>query len=279
MKFNIKITKDAFAKAYKHALEETIAKTTIKGFRKGHAPANLVLKQVGESGVIEHALQHALPDAYIKHVTDNKLEPISSPKFTPVSTEKDSDWEFAVEVAERPEVKLGDYKKAIKGLSAAAKIWTPEKGDAKAEPEKSKQQTEAETLNKIFETLLKIAKLEVSQLLIDEEVNQMLVSLMEQVGKIGMRVEDYLKAKNTTIDDIKKTYTQQAEDNLKLEFILQEITKSENIEVTDAEIETLLKDVTDLEAKKKLQTPEETSRIKSVLRRRKTIDRLITLSV
>jgi len=277
MKFTLKITQENFKKAYQHALGEAVQNTLIKGFRKGHAPNDLVIKQVGEGSLVEHALNHALPEAYIEEIKKRKLVPLTNPRFKPVTTAKDQDWEFEVEIGQRPQVTLGDYQKAIKGLGATAKIWTPAQGKPDTKPE-DKSQDEAQRLNRLFDALLKTAKLEIPSLLLEEEVNHMLTSLLDQVSKLGMKIEDYARAKNTTVEAIKAQYHSQAEANLKLEFILQEITKDLKIAVSQADLDAVLKDVTDKKAHQQLESPEEQSRIRAVLARRKTIDRLLSLS-
>ena len=86
---------------------------------------------------------------------------------------------------------------------------------------------------------------------------------------MNLSLEDYLKAVNKTLDQIKAEYSKSAEESLKLDLILLAIAQEEKIETTEEEIKKMAEIS---------QLPEsQFGRIKSVLERRKTIDLLSKL--
>ena len=278
MKFTLTIPKDQIIKTRDHVIDHLVQDTTIKGFRKGKAPRQTIISQVGETKIMEETVNHLLPQAYTQEVKAQKIKPVTYPKFKPVSVDKDKDWQFEVEVAQQPEIKLGDYKTAIKGALAKEKLWTP--GKDLETPSKDHQghdhdhqDDQKEKIDLVFSTLLNTCQLEVPQMLLDDEVNRMLSDLLDQVTKLGMSIDDYLQARNQTKDSIRKLYTKQSEESLKLEFILQAITEDLGISVTDQELVHNLPQ----SAQNKPLTPEQKVNLKLLLSRRQTIDRLLAL--
>ena len=76
---------------------------------------------------------------------------------------------------------------------------------------------------------------------------------------------------------MKKEYRQQAEKNLRLEFILTEISKDLQIKVEKEEIDKLIESVGDEKLRQKLNTPSERLIIKHNLAKRKTLDALLKM--
>ncbi len=94
-----------------HVLGDLAKDLNISGFRKGHAPAALVEKNVDPSAVQSRFLDHALNDLYFNAAQEQKLRPVAQPeinitKFVPFST-----LEFKAEVEVVGAITLPDYKK------------------------------------------------------------------------------------------------------------------------------------------------------------------------
>jgi trigger factor len=83
------------------------------GFRKGKAPASLVIQMVGKGKLFDEALEVILPVAYTELVEAKKLNPIGLPAIKLLESAEEKDWKLEVQIAERPELKLGEYKKII----------------------------------------------------------------------------------------------------------------------------------------------------------------------
>jgi trigger factor len=100
---NIKLSKEGKEKYYQKAVKEISQNLNIDGFRKGHAPANLVEAKVGKTTVLAHALDLALPETYSEAVKAEKIEPIAMPKVEIDSLE---DMSYKATCAIMPEVEV-----------------------------------------------------------------------------------------------------------------------------------------------------------------------------
>ncbi|OGD62593.1 hypothetical protein A2160_06180 [Candidatus Beckwithbacteria bacterium RBG_13_42_9] len=277
------IPKEEVKKTYGQVLSLLAKDTAVKGFRQGKAPEKLVEEKVGKSHVYEHVVQELVTGKYLEALKKHQLKPIISPKVSMVSMKDGEDWAFKATACEMPEIKLGKWEEAVKGVNATAKIWTPASGKP-ATPEskagdqvQTQPESEDKKIAKIFDALLKEAQVDLSQILIDDETNRMLSKLLDQVNKLGMTIDQYLASEHKTSDQLRQEYRELAERTLKLEFILAEIGQEKNFAVTEKEVELMIQAVPDEKSRQNLQTPEQKTYIASILRKRKTIDFLLKL--
>jgi trigger factor len=83
----------------------------IPGFRKGKVPPAVVIRRVGRDAVLDEAVRRALPGWYEAAVTDAGIATVGDPQLDlPELPEEGSPLAFSIEVAVRPEAKLGEYK-------------------------------------------------------------------------------------------------------------------------------------------------------------------------
>ena len=262
--------------AYDSTLKEAVKNITLKGFRKGKAPIKLAEQNLDKQKLYEQVIKKLLPETYDRTVKQHNLKPIISPKIEVVDLKEGKDWVFKATACEAPEVNLRDYEKIIKGELAKSKIWTPGSSqDAKAE--KSEKQSSDDKLKTVTKSLLENIKIEISDLLIDDEVNRMLSRLLDQVNRLGMTIDQYLSSKTTTADQLRANYQQQAENTLSLEFIIQAVVKDKNIKVDDKEIDKMIEATPDEKIRKQLETPMKKAYIASILAKRKALDYLTNL--
>jgi len=112
----------AFLDAIKEHVLTDLAKTVnMAGFRKGHAPAALIEKNVDQATLQNQFLDHAVNDLYVEAVTQENLRPVAQPsvevtKFVPFTA-----LEIKVAVDVVGKIKLPDYKK-IKVAKKAATV-------------------------------------------------------------------------------------------------------------------------------------------------------------
>ncbi len=262
----------------KKTQEEEISKARekleIKGFRKGKAPENLVVETLGSQRLLELTLQALVPGYYEKAVSELKLKPILTPKVQLVTAKEKEDWQIKFIACEEPTVTLGNYQEEIRKLKAAEKIWTPDKA---GQPEKTKTEKEdkEERLNQVIDWLLKNVKVEICDLLIEEEVTRRLSELIEQTQKLGLTVDQYLNSLGKTVEQIREEYTRSAQTNMALEFILSQIAEAEKITVSPQEIEKMVASAKTEEEKKSLES--QRYLLATLLRRQKTLDFLASL--
>lgn len=269
MKFTISVKWSEIENARKSIVVKHRGNTQVKGFRKGKAPTKLVENKIGEQHIIEDVLDQVLPKAYAEAITAKKLKPLTMPKITPTSIKPQQDWEFDVEIAEKPEVVLGDYKKYLK--TTLIKVKEPTKEELAKNPDHDSK------LVAIFDALLEKTKCEVPPLLIEQEVNDQLNHLVSQIEKMGITLEKYLESTKMTLDALKANYQKTATANIKLEFVLQKLIEEHKVKIEENEIDALINSIGDDHAKTHLNTPREREAIRYMLAKRKTIDILKTL--
>ncbi|HUW24025.1 MAG TPA: trigger factor [Patescibacteria group bacterium] len=246
----------------------------IKGFRKGKAPEKLVKETLGPQRLLENTLQKVVPDYYQKAIADLQLQPILTPKVQLVSAKENEAWQVKFISCEEPTVNLGNYQGEIRKLKAPEQIWTPGKG-APPEKEKSEKDNKEEKVNRAIDWLLKNTKVEICDLLTEEEVTRRLAELVEQTQKLGLTIDQYLNSLGKTVEQIREEYTRSAQANMALEFILNRIADTEKISVTPEEIEKMIATAKTDEEKKSLET--QRYLLATLVRRQKTLDFLASL--
>ena len=82
----------------------------IPGFRKGKVPPQVVIQRVGREAVMEEALREALPEWYERALLETGVIPVGDPKLDVAGFPSEGKpLSFSIEVAVRPEAKLGSY--------------------------------------------------------------------------------------------------------------------------------------------------------------------------
>ncbi len=273
----VDIPKDIISTSYDEAFKKLQENLEIEGFRKGKVPKEIAEKHLKKDSVYQELIRMILPKIYDDIVKKEGLHPVISPKIELVKAKEGEDWQIKIQVAERPVVTLGDYKKLIKEAKQNVKkgdIWTPGK-DKGTQTDEEKTKQNQELLNAVLDELLKKSKIEISELILEEELNGRLSRLVDDVEKLGMTVETYLKSKNTTIEELRKQYLSEIENIHKMEFLLNEIAEQEKIQVENAELEKLFASIKD--EKEKALAHQNAYFYAALLRKQKTLDFLLDL--
>ena len=259
-------------KTYDQVVEKALKEIEVKGFRKGKAPKNVAKQYLNKQEVTKQVLNQIFPPAYTQALQEHKLEPITAPKIEAQEIGENKDWVFKVTVAEKPKIHLGNYREEIKKTKKATpKIWTPKEGDKPSKDQAGKESPLAKTL----ETLLRVAKVEIPDLLIENETNRLVALTLEEIKKLGLTLNSYLSSVGKTPEILRKEHQKQAEETLKLEFILAEIAEKEKISVEPAEIDEFIQKAPDEKTRKALAG--QRYYLASVLRKQKTLDKLLNL--
>lgn len=91
-----------------------------------------------------------------------------------------------------------------------------------------------------LEELLKKTKVELPQILIEEEIDHMVAEVRHSAEGRGLKWEDYLVQAKTTPEDLRKKYEPEAEKRVKLRLALQHLIEQEKTEPADDEIKKVL---------------------------------------
>ncbi len=282
MKLTITLENSIVKEFYEKEVQKAIENTEIEGFRKGSAPREMVVNKIGNSHLYGDAINTLLQTYYPQALKENKIMPVSNPKVEIKEFDIEKDLEFTAEFATRPEIKMGEYKKALKDYykdktdkSQIEKLEKLKKGELKTEENKEEHDHVHMGANEIIEVLLKKSNVEIADILIEEETDRLMTRLMQQLETIKLPIEKYLKAQEKTVDDLKKEYNEIAEKNIKAEFVLSHLIVEEKVEITDKEIDDMIGAVGDKDVGEKFEDPMQRLYIKTILQKNKLISKLI----
>ncbi|MBR4236812.1 trigger factor [bacterium] len=100
--------------------------------------------------------------------------------------------------------------------------------------------------NDLYMTVVKNAKFELPEDLVEEEANYSLDKAEQQAKQYGMNLETLLKyTGGQTVEEYKATLKTQATNTLSLRFVLKEIAKAEGFTATEEELEAKYKEIAD----------------------------------
>lgn len=286
--------------AYKKALKKLGETAKMKGFRPGHVPESVLLKEFGEGYVLEQAAQEALSSAYPAIVVKEDIKAIGQPQIQIKKLALGNPLEFTAKTAVMPEIKLPDYVKiARKAFSEKADLEVTDKdledtltqirkqkaqiasfeqqkkdGIEKPEIKEIKDEDLPELTDDFVKTLgdfkdvaaftakvrenlgeekklkdkekkrvatmeevIKQIKLEIPAVMTASELQRIQVQFEGEVAQTGTKVEDYLKQIGKTIEELRKDWEPEAEKRAKLQLILNEIAKENEIKPNKHDVE------------------------------------------
>lgn len=248
--------------AQEKIIQDYAKEAEIPGFRKGNAPIDKVKEKIPQSSLVEKSLAKILPEALSSAINENKIRPAIYPKFELIKANENEAWQVRAVTCELPVVILPDYEKMIKG------------GIIKTVKEIPKEENE----QKVIKVLIEAIKIEIPKLLISEEVDARLSSLLQRIEKLGLSLEGYLGSVGKTPEKLREEYELQAKNTISIELILNEIINDRKIEVKDSQVDEAIKAASaDTKLAESLNTPEQRRFVQSVLARRAALDYLISL--
>lgn len=126
----------------------------------------------------------------------------------------------------------------------------------------------------ILQEVEKMTSVELPDILIQDELNRMLVSLQRRVADMGLLLDDYLRNQGKTLDQLKNEWRAQAEKNVRMELGLAEIARQENVTISDAELQAEIDKIADARVKKQFDAQEPKLHLRHALRQTRTLDLL-----
>lgn len=232
----------------------------ISGFRKGNAPRDVVEERINKQKLQDEILKQLLPKAYLKAIEDHKLHPIMSPKVQLQKLEEGNDWVFTAFTCEMPDVTLGDYKIAVRNVTAPAKVIVP-----------GKEQTTPK-FEDIIEALLSNAKVRIPSILLEQEADRLLAQTLDEIKRLGLTLDQYLASTKRNPQGLRAEYMTKAQNDLKLEFVLQKVAQEEQIIVEEKEVEEAIQKAKDPQERENLD--KNRYLLTSIIRQQKTLDYL-----
>jgi trigger factor len=298
----------------------------LDGFRKGHVPAPVLEKHLGEMAILGEMAERAIAHSYPHIIEEHKIEAIGHPKIEVTKIAAENPLGFTVTVAVIPSFTLPDYNKIagetnknrpgdevteeevnekikeiqtqkrayermqdlaaknavkaesgdgttdlptpesevdkgaidkdtplpeltdelVKTLGQPGQFETVEDFEAKLREHleiEKKQHNAAKHRADITDDIIEKTDITLPQVLIDSEINQMFAQMQEDLDKADLKMDDYLTHIKKTKDDMKAEWSPAAEKRAKLQLVLNEIAKAEeivpNAEAVDAQTKEL----------------------------------------
>lgn len=97
------------------AAKEVSKEHPMKGFRPGKVPVAVIAEKVGTEHLMQHALEEAIPQFFVKAAVQEGVEAINRPSVSISKVSIDGPLEFTATVDVLPAVTLGDPKKVTAG--------------------------------------------------------------------------------------------------------------------------------------------------------------------
>ena len=272
------IEKSKVAASYENIVDKVISEADIKGFRKGKAPREVVIEKMDISKIHGEVISDLLKTYYPQILKEKSIFPYSNPKLDVKEFELGNDFVFEAIVATKPEVKVGDYKKIIKKLIEEKKKALKKENEEKVKEGLEVTQTESKpTAEEIVNAISEESKVDLSELMINEETDRLLERFINQIKQLNLNVDSLLKAQNKTYDDLLQDHKKIAENNIKSEFILNEIIKDQKLEASEDEIVEFVNNLGDENLKNQLLNTSEKWYVKTMIEKNKALDFLKNL--
>lgn len=125
----------------------------------------------------------------------------------------------------------------VKGLGDIKDVAELKTNIRKALEEQEKAKVEHNFKEMLADQVIKGTKMELPELLVEEELNFMLKELEHNVLQSGMEFEQFLKNSKTNREELRVKYRENAVNRAKWNLIVREIGKKEKIEVDDKELQ------------------------------------------
>ncbi|MBU1037153.1 trigger factor [Patescibacteria group bacterium] len=137
------------------------------------------------------------------------------------------------------------------------------------------QRTEIEMLQEI----VKLCEFsEIPEILIDNEVQRMLYEFEDNISHQGLKFEDYLLSIKKERKDLENEFRPKAKERVQTSLVIREIAETENVSVSEEEvnqeIEKIINQLPDEEAKKNTRSAGYKQYVSNILRNQKVIEKL-----
>jgi FKBP-type peptidyl-prolyl cis-trans isomerase (trigger factor) len=172
---------------------------------------------------------------YIEYIRKNRAEAEYVQKKTNGEEVDEKEKENLPEITDEFVKTLGEFK----NVADFKKQLTENLQKEKEASVKNKRRTE------IIEKVIEESKVELPDIIIEEEKNRMLEQYKADIERMGIKFEDYIKELKKSEEDLKKEWNTDATKRAKMNLILPNIAKEEKITADQEKLEKELKHITE----------------------------------
>ncbi len=111
IKLTVTVTPEEYGKYLNRAAERISERKTVKGFRKGKVPFDIMQQQVGDMAILQEALQDIVKATFSGAIKKEGLDTIGMPEINVEKLAPDNNIVYTAVVAELPKIELADISK------------------------------------------------------------------------------------------------------------------------------------------------------------------------
>ena len=163
----------------------------------------------------------------------------------------DKDAVFAIKLHEIKKKELpelnDDFIKESTGVATLEEYKKETKARLqKQNDDRADREIEDEIINKITEN----ATMEIPDALIENQIDRMVQEMEYRMSYQGLKLADYLKYLNKTMEEYRGEFKEQAEKTVRSQLVIDKVLEVEKIEATDDEVEERVKEMAEKQGKK-----------------------------
>lgn len=127
----------------------------------------------------------------------------------------------------------------------------------------------------VLDQALELSNIKAPKSLLDGEVAKKEHDYSHRIEDLGLKVEDFLKSQNTTIEEMKKGWQEEAEKQIKTDLLLFEIAKVNELKVQNDEVNAEIGSITDEKLRKQYDSYDGRNYISGIILQQKAINWLM----
>ena len=122
-----------------------------------------------------------------------------------------------------------EFAKANSSYETIAEL----KADLRKKMEEDAERRAVDAYNgELIKTAVENAEVDIPEVMVADRVEQMIQELAMSMEGRGLKLEDYLKFSNKTVEELREEYKETAAENVRTDLVLDAIAVEEKIEVT-----------------------------------------------
>ena len=177
------------------------------------------------------------------NIGDEKDISVKFPENYGAEELKGKDAIFAVKLHE---IKVKEFPEVndefIKEATGEESLEAFKKATRKKLKEANDKRAKAETEDKLIEKIAESSTVEIPAVMVERQVDAIVQDMEYRMMYQGLRLEDFLKYSNQTMEAYRETFKANAEKQVKTQLVVDKIIKDEKIEVTAEEIDAKIKE-------------------------------------
>ena len=172
-------------------------------------------------------------------VGDEKEIQVTFPEEYHAEDLKGKEATFEIKVHEIKEKELPELDdELVKDISEFDTLEEYKANLRKTMEENAKQREKIEMENQLLEKVVQNAKVDIPEVMVENEIDAMVRDMDFRMRYQGLDLQSYLDMINTSMEDFRAQFKDDAYNRVKLQLTLEQIIKEEKIEATDEDLES-----------------------------------------